>query len=65
MPLFSLSWTSFQYVMYGWIGVAILIFFLLLRITAPYGRHASARWGPQIDNNIGWLLMELPVLIVL
>jgi 3-oxo-5-alpha-steroid 4-dehydrogenase 1 len=65
MPLFSLSWTSYQYVMYGWIGLAILIFFLLLRVTAPYGRHASASWGPQVPNRIGWLLMELPVLIVL
>jgi 3-oxo-5-alpha-steroid 4-dehydrogenase 1 len=65
MPLFSFSWTIYQYIMYGWIGVAILIFFLLLRVTAPYGRHASAKWGPQVPNNIGWLLMELPVLIVL
>ncbi len=48
-----------------WIAVAILIFLLLLKVTAPYGRHSSAKWGPLISNNIGWLVMELPVLIVL
>lgn len=65
MPLFSLTWSSYQLIMYTWIAVAVIIFFLLLKVTAPYGRHASDKWGPQISNNIGWLLMELPVLIVL
>lgn len=65
MPLSSLSTSNYYLLLYTWIGVAVIIFFLLLKITAPYGRHASDKWGPQISNNIGWLLMELPVLIVL
>lgn len=65
MPALYLSWHSYQTILYIWIAVAVLIFFLLLKITAPYGRHSSAKWGPQLPNHIGWLLMELPVLIVL
>lgn len=48
-----------------WIALAVLIFFVLLRVTAPYGRHTSAAWGPQIDNRLGWICMELPVLLAL
>jgi hypothetical protein len=65
MPVIHLPWHSYQIILYSWIAVAVLIFFLLLKITAPYGRHSSAKWGPQLPNHIGWLLMELPVLIVL
>lgn len=45
--------------------MAAIIFFVLLRITAPYGRHASAKWGPAIDNRLGWAIMELPVILML
>ena len=65
MPLFSLSWTGYQALLYIWIAVAAIVFFVLLKITAPYGRHTSASWGPGIANHIGWMIMELPVLIVL
>lgn len=65
MNVFFISWASYQNLMLLWIGLAIIIFFLLLKITAPYGRHSSVSWGPLISNKYGWLLMEFPVLIVL
>jgi len=65
MPNFSLSYTSYQTILYIWIALAMTIFFLLLKITAPYGRHTKSNWGPLVSNRLGWLLMELPVLIVL
>src|SRR4030095_8306236 len=49
----------------SWIIVAVIVFFVLLKITAPYGRHASAKWGPFVSNKWGWMIMELPVLVVL
>lgn len=61
----AISWTSYRSILFIWIAVAILIFFLLLKITAPYGRHTSRAWGPLISNKWGWLMMELPALIVL
>ena len=41
-----------------------LVFLLLLRITAPYGRHFSPDWGPALPNRAAWFLMELPALMV-
>lgn len=60
-----ISWTAYQNFLFGWIGLAIVVFFLLLKVTAPYGRHSSIKWGMMIPNKRGWLLMELPVLLVL
>ena len=41
-----------------------LVFMLLLRTTAPYGKHFSPGWGPAIPNRSGWFLMELPAFLV-
>jgi 3-oxo-5-alpha-steroid 4-dehydrogenase 1 len=65
MLLIDLSWKPFQTIQFIWIAVAVLVFFLLFKITAPYGRHTTNRWGSLISNRWGWLIMELPVLIVL
>lgn len=62
MPI---SFSTYQLISYSWIGLAVLIFFLLLRVTAPYGRHTSSKWGPQIDNHFGWFFMEFPALLVM
>ena len=48
-----------------WIAAALVTFIVLLRITAPYGRHTKSSWGPLIDNKLGWFIMEFFVLIVL
>lgn len=47
-----------------WIAIAILIFPVLLKIIVPYGRHTSSTWGPKMNNRAGWVIMELPVIIV-
>lgn len=56
---------TYRLIFYVWTGIAVCIFFLLQKIVAPYGRHATTKWGPQIDNHTGWLLMELPALLVM
>jgi len=55
---------TIQYIAIAWIAIAILLFPILLRITAPYGRHSKKNWGPMIDNRLGWVLMEIPSLII-
>ncbi len=45
-----------------WIGFALVMFPVLLIVTAPYGRHSSRNWGPVIPNRLGWVIMELPSL---
>lgn len=62
-PLIPFS--LYQTIAFVWIAIAIIVFCLLLKITAPYGRHSSSKWGPSISDRLGWMLMEAPVLIVL
>lgn len=61
----SLSYSTYQYILYGWIAIAVITFIILLKVTAPYGRHVTKGWGPEINNRLGWILMEVPVLLVL
>lgn len=47
-----------------WTGIGVLAFPWLLHQTAPYGRHTSTKFGPLMSNRWGWMIMELPVLII-
>ena len=45
--------------------MAAATFPILLRFTAPYGRHYRGRgWGPHIANRAGWIVMELPATVL-
>ena len=55
---------TFYLIVYAWIAIALVIFPVVLRTIAPYGRHATRKWGTMIDNHAGWILMELPALVV-
>jgi 3-oxo-5-alpha-steroid 4-dehydrogenase 1 len=63
LPFKLLEMHWFRLLTWVWIAVPILIFPFLLKIKAPYGRHASSKWGPMIDNKKGWFWMEIPALI--
>lgn len=41
-----------------------LTMMVLLFVSAPYGRHNRSGWGPQIPVRLGWLLMEIPTIVV-
>ncbi len=41
-----------------WLVIAGLIFVSLFFIVAPYGRHATRKWGPVIRSSTGWIVME-------
>ncbi|MBR5857010.1 MAG: 3-oxo-5-alpha-steroid 4-dehydrogenase, partial [Bacteroidales bacterium] len=45
--------------------VAIIVFIALYFVTAGYGKFASKKWGPSVNNKIGWVLMESPVFILM
>lgn len=55
----------FYFIVYIWIAIGLVSFPMILRITAPYGRHTSKKWGPLIPNRLGWFIMESPALFVL
>lgn len=50
--------------LWSWVGVAALSFVFLLFVTAPYGRHVRAGWGPTVPSTPGWVLMEIPAVLV-
>lgn len=63
MSLFNpeIYWT----VMSAMIIMAVIVFFALQRIEAPYGISFSTKWGPSVGNRLGWVLMEAPAFITM
>ena len=55
----------FQILINSWIGIGVVTFFVLLFISAPYGRHLRSGWGPLLPKRLGWILMEAPALYVI
>lgn len=47
------------------IALAVVVFFGLQRITAGYGMMYTKKWGPAVNNRLGWVLMEAPSFIVM
>jgi 3-oxo-5-alpha-steroid 4-dehydrogenase 1 len=54
----------FNTIVVCWTILALLLFPVILKIPAPYGRHSRTDWGPLINNRLGWFLMEFPALFV-
>jgi 3-oxo-5-alpha-steroid 4-dehydrogenase 1 len=48
----------YNYLVIAWFIVASLIFIALFFVVAPYGRHATRKWGLTINNQSGWIIME-------
>ncbi len=42
------------------VGVFILLFF----VSAPYGQHIRQGWGPNLNNKLGWFIMEIPTVVI-
>ncbi len=45
--------------------IGVVVFISLYFVDAGYGKMISDKWGPAINNKIGWILMECPVFIVM
>ncbi len=57
--------TFYKVLLAAWTALAAVTFIALLVVTAPYGRHRRAGWGPTLPARAGWLLMELPAVVTL
>lgn len=54
----------FNFILIFFTIVGIAMFFLLFFVTAPYGQHIRDKWGPNINNKLGWFIMEVPTVII-
>jgi len=54
---------SYRILLWAWMVLAILVFFVLLKVPAPYGRTVRKGWGPRINARLGWLVMESPAVV--
>ena len=46
-------------------ATAVVVFVALHFVEAGYGMMYTKRWGPAINNRLGWVLMEAPVFVVM
>ena len=46
-------------------GIAVVVFVSLFFVDAGYGKFYDKKWGPAINNKLGWVLMEAPVFIAM
>ena len=60
-----MSYETLATVIWIWIGVAVVTFFVLFFINAPYGRHQREGWGPTMPSRLGWIVMETPSLLIM
>ena len=45
--------------------VAVIVFVALFFVDAGYGKFYNKKWGPSLDNRLGWVLMEAPVFVAM
>ena len=45
--------------------VGLVVFVALYFVDAGYGKMRTEKWGPAINNKVGWCLMEMPVFVVM
>jgi len=55
----------FDWLLWGWTALAVVVFIALFFVSAPYGRHSRPGWGPSVPPRLGWFLMETPSWVVL
>ena len=45
--------------------IAVVVFVSLYFVDAGYGKFYNPKWGPAVNNKLGWVLMESPVFIAM
>ena len=45
--------------------MALVVFVSLFFVDAGYGKFYNPKWGPAINNKLGWVLMESPVFVAM
>ena len=51
--------TIYNFILIPWLIIAVITFFLLFTVTAPYGKFSNSNWGKLIKYRIGWFIQEI------
>lgn len=56
-----------QFNIFLWVmtAIAAVVFVVLFKVDAGYGKFYDRKWGPAVNNRLGWVLMESPVFIAM
>lgn len=55
----------FEKVLWCMALMGVVVFIALYFVGAGYGMMYTKKWGPAVNNRVGWVLMEAPVFIVM
>ena len=57
----------YEFILFPWISLAIIVFFILLKINAPYGKFFNFKLGPSLPYKLGWFIQEIisPIVLLL
>ena len=55
----------FGQMLIGMTVTAVVVFVCLFFVDAGYGKFYTKKWGPTVNNKLGWLLMEAPVFVLM
>lgn len=55
----------FGQLLIGMTVTAVVVFVCLFFVDAGYGKFYTKKWGPTVNNKLGWLLMEAPVFVLM
>ncbi len=56
---------TYYTVVWSMLALAVVVFIALHRFTAGYGMMYNRKWGLGVNNRLGWVLMEAPVVAVM
>jgi len=59
------SYSLFNYLLIAWLAVGIIAFIYLFFQSAPYGKHVSKGWGPEVSAKAGWIIQECPAFFLM
>lgn len=65
MDFFLFQPENFRIFLWAMAATAVVVFLALLKIEAGYGIAYTPKWGPSVNNKLGWVLMESPVFIIM